>query len=495
VAQQQLGKPYVYSTSGPNTFDCSGLMQYSYSNGPHLDIGRDTSAQWNNQTVLSTFFDPLNPVSGQPSAADLPNQLEVGDLVYYFQPGNSGEQAHVRMYAGGGKMIEAPYTGQVVRIVSLDLTGDSTEPFRGVKRPQGGGSTGGAAGGAGSGAAGSGAGGGDSTTGSSSYSSKAFPNYHPTAGALPDLTTSEGKKQAAFIGLEDLPDPRSNLPFAPQFSNRVIASISPDDAKVAKFGYLPNSILVHGGMSELMTNTDISGDPLKAQLKQRNGGPFLVYFQMNPQNIATDCSIDPNMASPSQTDPAALQAGPYLVQNQSISFSLTFNRMYEVYMGGFKNPKDGGPGPSDIGVRWDIRAIERLMGIYDAQKLFPGSKGKGPGGKGLAGDTGLGTWGAGDRPPQALSIQVVFGGPMGNAANGYMFQGLISSMDYTYTLFSSDMIPLEAQVDIGIMRVYQPNLSSADVLTPLVTDRGQMGAAFNPSLPSGYNRPQAYRGT
>lgn len=476
IAQQQLNKPYVYGSQGPDTFDCSGLMTYSYAQGPHLNIGRDTSAQWNNQTSLSTFYDAVNPLPTQPAAADLPSKLEVGDLVLYFQPGNSGENAHVRMYAGGGQMIEAPYTGQVVRYVPLDLTGDAREPFRGVKRATGGGSQGGAPPGTGGGGSG---GGGSSDQGKGT--NKAYPNYKQTVGKLPDLATDAGKQAAMNLALQDLPDPRNNLPFSPHFAGKTVGAFS-----TGKFGYMPNEVLVRGGMMELLTNTDTSGDPLKAKLKQRTGGPFACYFMMNPQSVATDCSITTDASAPSQTDPTALQAGPYWVQNQSISFQLIFNRMYEVYMGGFKNPHPRGgrtEGPSDIGCRWDIRAIERLMGIYDAQKDYPNSKGK------LRGNTGLGIYGAGDRPPQALSLQVVFG-----SDKSYQFQGLISSFDYTYTLWSKDMIPLEATCDVTIMRMYLPNLSYADIFNPLLNDHGQYGTIIAPGQPSGFNNPKAFRG-
>jgi hypothetical protein len=457
-------------------------MVYSYAQGPHLQIGRTTTDQWNNQTTLFTFYDARNALPGQPSEADLPNQLQVGDLVLYFVPGNDGENAHVRMYAGGGKMIEAPYTGQVVRMVDLDLKGDSSEPFRGVKRATGGGSTGGPAGSGGAG----GASGSDSTKGTGT--NKAFPGVKPIAGALPDPTTDKGKTDAVNLAIKDLPDPRNNLPFSPQFAGKTTAGTASGD-----FGYMPNEILVRGGMMELMTNLNVTGsdagNPLTAKLQPRTGGMFACYFMMNPQNISIDCSITTDAAAPSQVDPSALQAGPYFVQNQSISFSLIFNRMYEVYMGGFKNPKDGGPGPSDIGCRWDIRSIERLMGIYDAQADYPNSNGKMKG----MGQTGLGVNGAGDRPPQAMSIQVVIGGP-----NSIQFQGLISSFDYNYTLFSKDMIPIEATVDIGIMRVYLPNLSSADIVNALFTGPngqfGQYGTIIAPGQPSGFNNPKAFRG-
>jgi hypothetical protein len=490
VAQQQLGKPYVYGSQGPNTFDCSGLMVYSYAQGPHLAIGRGTSAQWSNQTTLSTFFDAVTPLAGQPSLADLPNLLQVGDLVLYFTPGNDGENAHVRMYAGGGKMIEAPYMGQGVRIVNLDLKGSSREALRGVKRPTGGGSSGGAGGASGTGG-GAGGGGNNSGQGASSYANTVYPGAKANlkAGVLPDLTKDDGKKAAEQIALQDLPDPRNNLPFSPNFAGKVVTGFPSDTG--SPYAFMPNELLVRGGMMELLANTDTTGDPTKENLKQRTGGPFACYFMMNPQNISVDCSISADQVAPSQTDPTALQQGPYMVQNQSINFSLIFNRMYEVSMGGFKNPKDGSAGPSDIGCRWDIRSIERLMGIYDAQADFPGGNGKMTG----MGKTGLGTYGAGDRPPQAMGLQVVFGGD-----NSYQFQGLISSFNYVYTLFSKDMIPIEATCDIGIMRLYTPNLSSgADIVNPLVNgpksqENGQWGTIIAPGQPSGFNNPKAFRG-
>jgi hypothetical protein len=128
--------------------------------------------------------------------------------------------------------------------------------------------------------------------------------------------------------------------------------------------------------------------------------------------------------------------------------------------------------------------------MYDAQADYPNGNGKLTG----MGNTGLGQNGAGDRPPQALSLQVVIGGP-----NSIQFQGLISQFDYTYTLFSKDMIPIEATVDLGIMRVYLPNLSStADIVNPLFTGPngqfGQYGTIIAPGQPSGFNNPKAFRG-
>ena len=88
-AYAQLGKPYVWGATGPDSYDCSGLMQAAWS-AAGLSIPRDTYEQW---AAL-----PHIPMS----------DLKPGDLIYY-----NGE-SHVAMYVGNGYIIDAPHTGAVV---------------------------------------------------------------------------------------------------------------------------------------------------------------------------------------------------------------------------------------------------------------------------------------------------------------------------------------------------------------------------------------------
>ena len=101
VAQGLLGVPYLWGGTTPLGFDCSGLVQYVYAQ-VGIKLPRVAADQ---QQV------------GTPVAADA---LEPGDLVFFGDPAY-----HVGIYAGNGTMIDAPYTGAVVRYDSMDRTGYS----------------------------------------------------------------------------------------------------------------------------------------------------------------------------------------------------------------------------------------------------------------------------------------------------------------------------------------------------------------------------------
>ena len=112
AAETQLGVPYVWGGESPGAgFDCSGLVQWAWRQAG-VSLPRTSGAQ----------FAASTPVS----IAD----LEPGDLLFY---GPSGSD-HVAMYVGGGMMIEAPETGEVVHITPLRLGGYG-ESFAGAGRP------------------------------------------------------------------------------------------------------------------------------------------------------------------------------------------------------------------------------------------------------------------------------------------------------------------------------------------------------------------------
>jgi len=110
-AAAQMGVPYLWGGTGQGGYDCSGLVQAAYK-----------SAGISLPRVAQTQFDTGPDVpSGKP--------VEPGDLVFFGTSKRSVE--HVGIYAGSGEMIDAPYTGTVVRLDNAsmpDLIG-ATRPW------------------------------------------------------------------------------------------------------------------------------------------------------------------------------------------------------------------------------------------------------------------------------------------------------------------------------------------------------------------------------
>jgi cell wall-associated NlpC family hydrolase len=105
AAATRLGKPYVWGASGPNSFDCSGLTSWAF-NRAGVTLPRSSSAQ--------------STVGRSVSWSD----MQPGDLVFYYSP-----VSHVGIYAGGGKMINAPQSGDVVKYQTV-----SADAFSGARR-------------------------------------------------------------------------------------------------------------------------------------------------------------------------------------------------------------------------------------------------------------------------------------------------------------------------------------------------------------------------
>jgi len=104
-ALAQLGKPYLFGAAGPDAYDCSGLTMDAWA-AAGVQLPHYTVAQYR---------------TGVPVADS--SMLAPGDLI--FIPGSEGTLAppnpqHVGMYIGDGYVVEAPKTGDVIKIVAAD---------------------------------------------------------------------------------------------------------------------------------------------------------------------------------------------------------------------------------------------------------------------------------------------------------------------------------------------------------------------------------------
>ncbi len=94
-ARAQMGKPYVWGATGPNSYDCSGLTQAAWK-AAGVSLPRTTWDQVKAGDRVAT------------------KDLKPGDLVFFYN-----DISHVGMYIGDGKMIHAPKPGASVRVESI----------------------------------------------------------------------------------------------------------------------------------------------------------------------------------------------------------------------------------------------------------------------------------------------------------------------------------------------------------------------------------------
>ena len=106
-AYAQLGKAYRYGAAGARTFDCSGLTMKAWA-AAGVALSHNAAAQYYSTKHVAK------------------SALQPGDLVYFGRPIH-----HVGIYIGGGKFIEAPYTGAKIRISNLSARHD----YAGASRP------------------------------------------------------------------------------------------------------------------------------------------------------------------------------------------------------------------------------------------------------------------------------------------------------------------------------------------------------------------------
>ncbi|WP_027660685.1 C40 family peptidase [Salinispora fenicalii] len=102
-AMDQLGDPYLWAAEGPDRFDCSGLIWAAYRSAGHRNLPRVSRDQYyatRHRTVPRTGLLP-------------------GDLLFFASGSSWTSIHHIGMYIGGGRMVHAPSSGDVVKISTV----------------------------------------------------------------------------------------------------------------------------------------------------------------------------------------------------------------------------------------------------------------------------------------------------------------------------------------------------------------------------------------
>lgn len=118
VAMAQQGDPYVFGATGPDKFDCSGLVYYSLkqagANVPRL------TAEGYRQRYKSSMVDK--------------SELRPGDLVFYWSPNSrgipQGHATHIEIYIGNGQTMGTDNPSEGARVEPVNW-----KTFIGAARP------------------------------------------------------------------------------------------------------------------------------------------------------------------------------------------------------------------------------------------------------------------------------------------------------------------------------------------------------------------------
>jgi hypothetical protein len=101
VLHKAVGDPYVFGAAGPKAFDCSGLVYYAARVVGLKGFPRTSEEQFTATQRIGV------------------NELRPGDLIFEQWPGDQAAPGHVVIWMGGGKIEQAPHTGELVQVDSF----------------------------------------------------------------------------------------------------------------------------------------------------------------------------------------------------------------------------------------------------------------------------------------------------------------------------------------------------------------------------------------
>lgn len=101
IAEKYLGCRYVWASSGPSTFDCSGFTMYVFRQ-VGISLPHKASGQYGYGTHVSR------------------SELQTGDLIFFSSSGSVSNITHVGIYIGNGQFIHASSGAGCITVNSLD---------------------------------------------------------------------------------------------------------------------------------------------------------------------------------------------------------------------------------------------------------------------------------------------------------------------------------------------------------------------------------------
>jgi len=328
------------------------------------------------------------------------------------------------------------------------------------------------------------------------------------AGVAPPTYQGFVNAENAYLGNTTLRTLGSYGGYGQPYENEPLSN-APFDSRWTRIKAAP------GAEGAFTSGVRVTGGEMSTQFNgTKSSTVFKVFFQFNPNEIDLAYTFDDSVIgalNPQYYNNGALSAAGLtnsidspqgLMLNQQISFTLMFDRTYEVWtgtnmrstydMGSIKGPKaktsyDTSQGPYIYGAQWDVWAIERMVGIFGQ------ASGQGPNGPPASsiihvqfGSASTDQGGVGGVPITSSSSPGTAG--VGNTSKSWHnggralgFTGWMTGLEAAYTRFDASMVPTRAAVQLTFERVF--SLQSIDS-TPAAPGSGSSGSKNSKSTPA-----------